>query len=72
MGVYCDADCKYSLKLSYQSDSPQQLVIGMPQHDIVKQGEFNYYYIIVRENKTKQIYAVLNSLSGNADLYVRY
>jgi hypothetical protein len=48
------------------------LIVGVPQHDIIKHGEFNYYYLIVREGKTKQIYGVLNSLAGNADLYVRF
>ena len=39
---------------------------------MVKQGDFIYYYLIAREGKTKQIYGVLNSLTGNADLYVRF
>lgn len=30
MGVYCGSDCKYSLKLSYQRDAPQQLIVGVP------------------------------------------
>jgi hypothetical protein len=52
IGVQCLEDCKYSLKLSYGRDGPQSIVVGVPQHDIVKEGSFNYYYLNVRENKT--------------------
>eukprot|EP00347_Sterkiella_histriomuscorum_P008919 403343241 len=72
VGVFCENECKYSLKLSYEKGAPQKLTFGVPQHDVVKDGSFNYYYMIVREGKQKQIYAVLNSLSGNADLYVNF
>ena len=58
--------------MSYEKGAPQKLTFGVPQHDVVKDGSFNYYYMIVREGKQKQIYAVLNSLSGNADLYVNF
>ena len=44
----------------------------MPYHDIMKDGTYRYYYLVVRENRTEDIYAVLNSIKGNSDLYVGY
>jgi hypothetical protein len=53
VAVFCDSDCKYSLKLSYEKGAPQKLTYGVPQHDIVKDNSINYYYLIVREGKAK-------------------
>lgn len=73
--VYCENDCKYSLRVHYDNAGPQQLLAGTPQHGVVRNGNFNYYYLIVRESKilknNMQIYSMLNSMSGNADLYVQ-
>ena len=48
------------------------MIVGVPQHDIVKEGGYSYYYLNVRQGKTEEIYSVLDSVSGNTDLYVRF
>ena len=51
------------------------MIVGQPQHNVVKDGSFNYYYLVVREktiNDNQQIMAVLSSMKGNADLYVSF
>ena len=44
----------------------------MSQHDMVREGEFNYYYLNVRKDSPNEFYAVLTTLSGDADLYYKY
>lgn len=44
----------------------------MPQHDSVMTNEYNYYYLNVKKDKQKDIYAVLSTLTGNADLFVSF
>ncbi|CDW91451.1 UNKNOWN [Stylonychia lemnae] len=70
--VYCETDCKYSLKLAYEQGAPRKVVVGVPQHDIVKKDGFNYYYLVVTQYKVEQVYAVLNSLIGKAMIYVNF
>lgn len=68
-------ECRYALKVTYESSEPQPVIVGQPQHNVVKDGSFNYYYLIVRENTlhdNQQIMAVLSSMKGNADLYVNF
>ena len=70
-----DDECRYALKLTYESQEPQSVIVGQPQHNVVKDGSFNYYYLVVREktiNDNQQIMAVLSSMKGNADLYVSF
>jgi hypothetical protein len=45
-----DEECRYALKLTYESSAPQPVIVGQPQHNIVKDGNFNYYYLIVKES----------------------
>jgi len=42
-------ECRYALKLTYESSTPQAVIVGQPQHNVVKDGSFNYYYLIVKE-----------------------
>ena len=68
-------ECRYSIKLTYESSAPQPLIVGQPQHNAVKDGTFHYYYLNVKKKNIKEnqnIVAVLSSLKGNADLYVKY
>ena len=68
-------DCRYSLKLTYESSGPQPIILGQPQHNSVKDGTFNYYYLTLKEKDivdNQQIVAVLSSMKGNADLYMNY
>jgi glyceraldehyde-3-phosphate dehydrogenase/erythrose-4-phosphate dehydrogenase len=68
-------ECKYSLKLTYESTGLQQVVIGQPQHNVVKDGTYNYYYLTVKQSSLREgqkIVSVLSSTKGNADLYVKF
>lgn len=70
-----DDYCKYSVKLTYESSAPQAVIVGQPQHNVVKDGSFNYYYMTVKESTLQQgqnIMAVLSSMKGNADLYIGF
>jgi len=49
-----------------------EIPVGVPQHGILKDQGFSYYYVTVREKQTKTIYTALSSLNGNADLYVKF
>lgn len=58
--------------MTYANSLPNHLTFGMPQHDSVELGEYNYYYLNVKKDKQKDIYAVLSTLTGNADIYVTF
>ena len=48
--------------------------MGTPIQDNVEKDEINYYYIVVTEEhvkEEKQINVVLNTIIGDADLYVK-
>lgn len=78
IGVKCLASghtiCQYSLKISDPNAGPEKLIVGTPIQDNVENDDLNYYYIVVTEEHVKddkQINVVLNTLSGDADLYVK-
>jgi len=50
--VKCEGtiECRYALAVAYEGGGPQQLAVGVPQHSVVKDGSFNYYYLRVRQD----------------------
>ena len=52
--VFCEGtsdkdECRYSIKLTYESSAAQPLIIGQPQHNIVKDGTYHYFYMILKQ-----------------------
>ncbi len=51
--VFCEGsdkeECHYAIKLTYESSAPQPLIMGQPQHNVVKDGSFHYYYMLIKE-----------------------
>ncbi|CDW74582.1 UNKNOWN [Stylonychia lemnae] len=69
LGVECQDYCKYSIKVSYEQNTLSMLRVGIPEHGALRDDLFKYYYIIVREYRFSEVFAILNSFAGNADLY---
>ena len=52
---------------------PQRLLVGTPVQDTVEGEEYVYYYVSLTDKqiqKSQPVHIVLNSNSGDADLFV--
>lgn len=53
----------------------QQIYIGQPVHRVVKDGQYQNYYLTVKKSSItgqNNMVAVLTSMKGNADVYVKF
>jgi len=69
--VFCKGDnpCSYSIQSTHKS-AINQLVERKPHYQLISYNETDFYRIQISDINTKNITIVLNSHSGDADLYV--
>ena len=72
--LYCKDEqqsCSYELRFNHDNSSTH-MELNKQYYNEIQKGENNYYNIIIKDEKIKELIVVLNTINGNADLNINY
>eukprot|EP00347_Sterkiella_histriomuscorum_P020253 403338511 len=72
VSVYCQdtKGCSSQIELEYDTQQPRRIYSGQSKHTIMSNESFGLYYISVNQKETSDVFAVLQTMTGEA--YIEY